>query len=132
MEFDVNHGFHDIIFFTNEDDELITVKVQYDWKPHICSKCHQIGHLIESCRVGTTQKWVPKPAPAANTSKPNVDEEGFQMVTTCRAPLVSEPVPFAALLSTSNGFEILVDQTPETKCDTQMTALGAISHPPNA
>ena len=69
MEFDVNHGFHDIIFFTNEDDDLVTVHVQYDWRPQLCSKCNQIGHLVESCRAGAVRQWVPK----APNPGPNVD-----------------------------------------------------------
>lgn len=31
VELDVNKGFHYMISFTNEDDELISIKVQYDW-----------------------------------------------------------------------------------------------------
>ena len=87
---------------------------------------------MESYRVGITQKWVPKPAPVANTPKTTVDEEGFQMVIKRRAPPVFEPASTAALLSTSNGLGILADQTLETECDTQETAPGAISHPFNA
>ena len=53
-ELDVNQGFHDMISFTSKDDELISVKVQYDWKPQACSKCNQFGHQTDSCKVGIT------------------------------------------------------------------------------
>lgn len=53
MELDVNQSFHDKISFTNEDDELGSIKVQY-WKSHVCGKCNQLGHLADSCRFGIT------------------------------------------------------------------------------
>lgn len=41
VEMNVNHG----LSFTSEDEELITIKVQYDWKPQVCAKCNKFGHL---------------------------------------------------------------------------------------
>ena len=39
VELDTNENFHDSISFTNEDDELLSIKVLYHWKPQFCSKC---------------------------------------------------------------------------------------------
>ena len=76
VEMNIKHGLYDTISFTNEDDELVNVKVAYDWKPTVCTKCNQLGHLENVCRVGMVQKWVPKPTLAREI----VDEQGFQMV----------------------------------------------------
>lgn len=54
VELDVNQGFHDLISFTNEDDELVSIKVQYDWKPQVCGKCNRFRNLADSCKVGIT------------------------------------------------------------------------------
>lgn len=63
VEMDVNHGFPDMISFTSEDEELINIKVEYDWKPQVCTKCKLLGHLVNSYKAGTTQEWVPKTVP---------------------------------------------------------------------
>lgn len=59
-----------------------------------------------------------------------MDEEGFQLVTSLMASPIPESVVATALLSTSNGFELLVDHPPELACGIQEIALGALSHPP--
>ncbi|CAO2816017.1 unnamed protein product [Amaranthus hypochondriacus] len=122
-----------MISFTNKDDELISIKVQYDWKPQVCVKCNQFGHLADSCRAGITQNWVPKPTPVAPTSAPIVDEESFQLLTSRMVPTfpTTDPPPSSVFLNTSNGFEVLATHTPEIDCDTLETALRATSHPPN-
>ena len=56
MNINIKNGFHDSIAFTNEDDELISTKVVYDWKPLICSKCKQLGHAEDVCRVGVVRR----------------------------------------------------------------------------
>ena len=44
VELNVQGGFHDMLSFTNEDDELVTVSIQYNWNPQLCCKCNQLGH----------------------------------------------------------------------------------------
>ena len=39
VEINVTTGFHETIAFTSEDDELISVRVAYDWKP---TPLHQV------------------------------------------------------------------------------------------
>lgn len=51
--------------FSNENNQLITQRVRYDWTPVWCTKCAQFGHEIGSCRMG------PKPGLL-------VDEHGFR------------------------------------------------------
>ena len=38
VEVNIRNGLHDAIAFTNKDDELVNVKVTYDWKPTLCGK----------------------------------------------------------------------------------------------
>ena len=33
VELNINGDFHDFISFINDDDELLSIKVLYDWKP---------------------------------------------------------------------------------------------------
>ena len=35
---DINKGFQEELFYTNEHDELVSQEVQYDWIPLWCSK----------------------------------------------------------------------------------------------
>ena len=55
--------FYESPAFTNEDDELVRVKVEYDWKPIICAKCKHHGHMESNCRMEVVKKWIPKPKP---------------------------------------------------------------------
>lgn len=80
VEMNMKGDFNDTLAFTNEDDELVRVKVDYDWRPTICGICKQLGHTESSSRKEVTRQWVPKPK-----LTPQVDEEGFQMVQPKRA-----------------------------------------------
>ncbi|CAO2827677.1 unnamed protein product [Amaranthus hypochondriacus] len=53
-------GFLELLAFTNEDNELVTFQVAYDWKPLVCNKCKQIEHERDHCELGVTRQWVPK------------------------------------------------------------------------
>lgn len=128
VELDINGDFHDSISFTNEDDELLSIKVLYDWKPQFCSKCQQLVHFEDSCRTRVTTKWVPK-----TVTTIEIDKE-FQPVPTRKAATV-EPPAAAVLLDNCNGFEILAEINPEAHSVSehlQSIALGVTSHPPNA
>ena len=63
VEMNMEGEFYDLIAFMNEDDELVIVKVEYDWKPTICVKCKQYGLIEGNCGIELTRKWVPKPRP---------------------------------------------------------------------
>ena len=58
-------GFPKKLFFSNENDELITQRVQYDWLPSWCTKCAHFGHVIDTCRMGLSKTQL------------QVDEDGF-------------------------------------------------------
>ena len=47
----------------NEYDELVSQRVLYDWKPIICGKCKEFGHLEAKCRAGEQRKQASKPSP---------------------------------------------------------------------
>lgn len=132
MELKTTGPFYDTIAFTNEDDELMRVNVEYDWKPTQCKKCKQLGHLESSCRTGTTQMWVLK----TNAKKVNqqVDAKGFQIVQSKSKSARSgskEEKSSEIVLSKSNGFAILDNEViPEVE-NPEQTVLGTSSHPPN-
>ncbi|XP_057539564.1 uncharacterized protein LOC130817725 [Amaranthus tricolor] len=74
VDMDINEGFPEELYYTNEHDELVTQLVQYEWIPLWCSKCSQFGHMNTECRVGIKQT-----KSYANLA---VDEDGFRSVKT--------------------------------------------------
>lgn len=65
----VEEGFHEELYFSNEYDEIITQPGQYNWIPIWCSKCSQYGHSIGDCRLG--KQWPSKP-------QLDVDDDGLR------------------------------------------------------
>ena len=59
VELNIKEGFHDMLSFTNEDDELMTVSVQYDWKPQLCCKCIQLGQCKGGLSYGNCEAMGP-------------------------------------------------------------------------
>lgn len=60
------NGFPEELFFSNENDELVSQKVHYDWLPTWCTKCEQFGHQKEACKMGLVKPQL------------QVDEDGFR------------------------------------------------------
>ena len=130
VEIDINKGFHDSVAFTNEDNELINVKVAYDWRPTLCTKCKQLRHTVDKLYGWSCKEVGPKPAPVQTTS----DNEGFQLVRSKRkgkSPIMEDENLSARLLSTScNGFEVLtVQETVTLENDAQHDSIGGLPHP---
>ena len=71
VDMDIIEGFSEELYFTNENDELVTQPVQYEWLLWCC-KCSQFGHTNTECRVGIEQ----------NKKHENfaVDDDGFKPV----------------------------------------------------
>ena len=45
----------------NEDEEVIEIAIEYQWKPRICIECKVFGHSNSNCAMGTTKKvWKQK------------------------------------------------------------------------
>ncbi|CAO2821005.1 unnamed protein product [Amaranthus hypochondriacus] len=125
VELSLDGEFYDSVSFTNEDDELVTVMIEYDWKPSKWSKCNQMGDVEDACRVGRIQKWVPKPAKVFDNS--NNDTEGFCLVASKKAAgkqIVGSSK--AVVIDTRNGFDVLNDSLVSDDI-----ALGAHPIPPN-
>ena len=106
--------------------------------------------------MGIVRKWVPKPKSVVASPDPTIDADGFRTVPAKKStPIVSSEA--SGPLNTSNGFEILKtvleshtnQVTALMMCPTNLdslgiildsistspvdrTALGALSHPPNA
>lgn len=48
----------EMIELVDEQGVVFQQKVIYEWKPIICSKCRNFGHLQQDCRVGQLGKEV--------------------------------------------------------------------------
>lgn len=70
IEMSIYDEFPNEIYFINEHDELVSQRATYDWKPVICWKCKEVGHLEGNCRSGEHRKRASKPKP-----KPLMEEE---------------------------------------------------------
>lgn len=128
VELSIDGEFYDTVSFTNEDDELMTVTVEYNWKPSKCSKCKQLGHLENDCRVGLTQKWVPKPVVVSDNI--DADIEGFCLVTSRKAAgKQSVGSSTTIMLDTRNGFDVLNDESIPPSLVIDGIALGAYPIP---
>ena len=69
VEMNVNEGFPDELFYSNENEELVAQPVQYEWVPVWCTKCSQFGLIQSDCRMR-------KPRPTK--SQLENDEDGFK------------------------------------------------------
>lgn len=59
-------GFLEQLYFSNENDELVSQRVQYDLLPTWCIKCAQFGHVMDACRMGLAKPQL------------EVDDDGFR------------------------------------------------------
>lgn len=67
-------GFPEELYFSNENDELVSQRVQYDWLPTWCTKCAQFGHVMDACRMGLAKPQL------------QVDDDGFQPLRKAYQP----------------------------------------------
>lgn len=72
VDMDINKGFPNELYFTNEHDKLVTQTMQYESLPIWSCKCIQFGHMNTECRVGIKK----------NTNHKNLveDKDGFRPV----------------------------------------------------
>ncbi|KAL9246119.1 hypothetical protein vseg_019694 [Gypsophila vaccaria] len=70
VEVEVDKQFPDQIAFKDELGHVVKIKVEYEWKPVTCAKCHKIGHPTEQCRKG--QPYQPKVKPPQKIWRPVV------------------------------------------------------------
>lgn len=101
----------DEISFCNEHGSVIEQKVEYEWRPILCTKCAAYGREGDDCRKAAGKlQWVKK--------KIQQYKDGFMLVGTQRKhAIVEEPVvlvhnPFLAL---QNDDEVV--DTIETQVD---------------
>ncbi|XP_074271466.1 uncharacterized protein LOC141595400 [Silene latifolia] len=85
IEVTVGQQFPGKVKFLDERGQIVSLDVEFEWKPTICSKCKGIGHEQATCRTGTQ-----------NTSKKKIVQKVWK-------PVVKAPVD-----------PILVTQTPRT------------------
>ncbi|KAL9241054.1 hypothetical protein vseg_015211 [Gypsophila vaccaria] len=73
VELKIDQQLLEHIYFKDELGLLVTVGVEYEWKPVTCANCHGMGHLKEECRRNVTkapQKPVVKQVWKPVTKKP--------------------------------------------------------------
>ncbi|CAO2822818.1 unnamed protein product [Amaranthus hypochondriacus] len=66
VDMSLAEGFPEELFFSNEHDQVITQRVEYDWLPTWCTKCAQFGHMVDKCKLGSKE------------ARLQVDEDGFR------------------------------------------------------
>ncbi|CAO2817691.1 unnamed protein product [Amaranthus hypochondriacus] len=94
VEMNVYGEFPDEIYFINELDELVTQKVVYDWKPIICRKCKEFGHLEGKCKAGEQWKKTNKPTPKTPTDGVGTKESGaVRTMVTDHTKVVESKTP---------------------------------------
>ncbi|CAO2840939.1 unnamed protein product [Amaranthus hypochondriacus] len=97
VDMNVEDGFLDELYFSNENDMLITQVVQYDWLPIWCAKCSQFGHNRNDCREG--QPRVHKPTL-------EVDAEGFRPYRKGFVNVEKRVEPIEEVDETDSGSEV--------------------------
>ena len=101
----------DSICFENEKSLIICLKLEYEWRPEVCSGCKMFGHRVDKCSKTTKKKvWVPKAQPKA--TQPLVPQQieenqehidGFITVQRKRSPLKTQ----TPATPVSNTFQVL-------------------------
>ena len=157
VDIKINSVYPDEIPFIDENDNLCTQPLIYDWKSVTCQSCNQLGHTKEQCRhvvpTPLAQPVLPDPIVLESTS------ERFQAVRSRLrkiAPALVQPprskedpdfeqhpdgfvimrkdatglVPDVTMIMTSNGFQVLGVFEGETEHD-NYTVLGALPHRSN-
>ncbi|KAL9241034.1 hypothetical protein vseg_015194 [Gypsophila vaccaria] len=61
VEVEVDKQFPDQAVFKDELGQVMTIGIEYEWKPITCSKCLKMGHDSEICRKGQTLQPKTKP-----------------------------------------------------------------------
>ncbi|XP_074315556.1 uncharacterized protein LOC141651756 [Silene latifolia] len=63
VEVDIGQDFPEELRFLDEKGNEISIQVEYEWKPTVCSTCNGIGHTHEMCKPpkATRQDRPPKP-----------------------------------------------------------------------
>ncbi|XP_074315686.1 uncharacterized protein LOC141651893 [Silene latifolia] len=52
VELQLGQKFPSSVRFMDEKNKMVTVKVEYEWKPIVCTNCNQLGHDKGQCRKG--------------------------------------------------------------------------------
>ncbi|PWA45466.1 hypothetical protein CTI12_AA517820 [Artemisia annua] len=118
----------DILYKSRADGKQFVkqVKVEYDWKPPLCSHCKVFGHSFEKClkrerteeqeRVATTHKMykpVEKPAEKQkNTTRNNIEQNKAPQTSQGRTWNVNKEVVHA-VRTTANRYSVLANQEEE-------------------
>uniref|UniRef100_A0A803QBL2 DUF4283 domain-containing protein n=1 Tax=Cannabis sativa TaxID=3483 RepID=A0A803QBL2_CANSA len=114
IEVSLNQHFPEQIEFEDEYEDDISVFVQYEWKPTVCTHCKGVGHVAINCRKkeGNKTEWVVKKPAVETWAKPTSDEDGFvlpkktwkEKLTEAKAPEV------IAVANTFGGLQHVTDQ----------------------
>ncbi|XP_074298811.1 uncharacterized protein LOC141629756 [Silene latifolia] len=102
VEVQIDQKFPEAVKFHDEKKQLVEVKLEYEWKPVLCTHCKTLGHAHSTCRRGksqTTHKVQPiKPVKQVwrKVEKPKSSDQGnADNLVTPRVPaprVEEEPV----------------------------------------
>ncbi|KAL2938105.1 50S ribosomal protein L24 [Bienertia sinuspersici] len=62
IEIQIGQEFVVTITFQNENGKVMEQRVEYEWKPLVCTKCKGFGHVGADYRKGGKQQWDAKKA----------------------------------------------------------------------
>lgn len=73
----------DTVKYADEEDWIIEHKVEYEWKPVLCTHCNMFGHNVAVCRKAKEpkQQWVPKSRQEWVPKQNNDTNDEWHMVT---------------------------------------------------
>ncbi|KAL9232347.1 hypothetical protein vseg_007470 [Gypsophila vaccaria] len=136
VELSLGKEYPDSIQFLDEKDVEHTVRVEYEWKPTLCTKCKVYGHEVGNCRRGITKPpkaWRPMPPPSIPAAVYVQEDPPPTVLTVLEGPPVApiQTTPMALdsvaepLKSPLTGTSIL--NNAETSGPTLLTFLEVLS-----
>lgn len=60
VEVKLEHTLLDVIFFENERGIIMEQRIEYEWRPLLCSECKNCGHTVDNYRATHNKRWAPK------------------------------------------------------------------------
>uniref|UniRef100_A0A803PTY7 Reverse transcriptase domain-containing protein n=1 Tax=Cannabis sativa TaxID=3483 RepID=A0A803PTY7_CANSA len=106
IEVQMNQPLPDMLDFEDEFGMNVSVGINYEWKPIICSNCSGMGHSTANCRKNnkSKQEWIIKEDKRPQKPTAIIDAEGFQTVQKGKKSQVQGQ---SSVTTIGNGFQVL-------------------------
>ncbi|KAK7273781.1 hypothetical protein RIF29_14844 [Crotalaria pallida] len=78
----------DEVFFEHDFGNVITQRVNYEWKPVLCANCSMYGHDAKMCRRNVKKQWVEKKKPTKEEIE--VIDESLKLKEALEKDLIPE------------------------------------------